>query len=1092
MMTIDNLRASLSILNSQVPNANDDQRVVLTPGQNGTLTLDQRKISVFQIRSAEQKDQNRTIRQALLDALNEKFEGFANIPDSVKRAMKLDSLASGFSTSADGSGIVVGNKPLSLRRITAILNAADSCLSTAEKRLTSSPRQTLAALCGSTFAPDALASSLNELELGLDKLCERGVITPATMDSTVEAHFAVAVQELTNKELLAAFEKLGSEEFQHFRNNLPMSSQCSLFTLDALITREMGQRAFNSIAPEQENGPSTVKAHGGGMVVADEVVEHADDHDLPARNMLAVANVDTISSQRQIQVEDQFEKEKVASMKLSPDDLKKAGDFLRKAPLTINVDHKYFFSKTGPLSFLGGIWKNLFHSLEEGTNVKGSAYVAKRNEIETAFYPEFGSGNDLKAKERPTYAALNTKGGDIGECDIYGGVSLKLKPEVSKRAVFTVNDSFRSIPVLVTEDKADLFIKSAPLIDGLSSEAKRKLANPNSPEYREMCEVVKSLIGKTDLSPHNADIGVKGFSAEDLLFLNAALVKLCKVSTQPREKNMATFDNLESLLPNMHHADAMKLIYCARNDLNMPKPDYNYIEAQIHGDIRFPDDIEEITISSEVLQQNGFNIDDDAEVAFLRAVASTLNGDQIDSDDLAALTQDQVDQLKSMKQQLNGKTVNVRIIEDTESSDYTRQLLEKHSATEKFVNEHFDLHESLSELAAAETDHTVFMNLLSFAELPFPKTVLAPDSTMPPEMARKIKANLEHANQHREELVGTGSGPFAAIIKQTIADFVGDRTLQAIATFVKDVVPLTDEAKTVIHQAFSGTKMTSLEMKKAIGLPEYPTFPTPAHPEKLPQNLADRRQFLIDMLPTYHQHELPGGFDHQIGLHGRGHICRAFIFSEVMANIMSERGYQINRAALAMGIVGHDSGRDKNGPDSEEMENSSANLTLDLAHHKYGNDVMGAEFEAEFTKSIVGHSSKTLESVLLNSADSLDIGRTKDFKMELFPFLKGDSLSGDPVFDPADDQLRHDLQQEAMLLAALTDPSSAARQPMAELLSDPDKYTEYKELENSVQLAIGIQQAEMNQEKFLQFIEDEIRKHPTIFPLLTHYYLDHQ
>ena len=143
------------------------------------------------------------------------------------------------------------------------------------------------------------------------------------------------------------------------------------------------------------------------------------------------------------------------------------------------------------------------------------------------------------------------------------------------------------------------------------------------------------------------------------------------------------------------------------------------------------------------------------------------------------------------------------------------------------------------------------------------------------------------------------------------------------------------------------------------------------------------------MLPIYHDHERPGAFDHGAAYHGRGHICRAFIFASTMAGLMEEMGHTVDRTALLCGIAGHDAGRERNGADTPEQEAESARLALEKMHERFGADTFGDDYEREFTAAIVGHASPTLESMLLNAADSLDIGRVTEFDFKYFPFLRG-------------------------------------------------------------------------------------------------------
>lgn len=49
----------------------------------------------------------------------------------------------------------------------------------------------------------------------------------------------------------------------------------------------------------------------------------------------------------------------------------------------------------------------------------------------------------------------------------------------------------------------------------------------------------------------------------------------------------------------------------------------------------------------------------------------------------------------------------------------------------------------------------------------------------------------------------------------------------------------------------------------------------PAQAGKLAATPAQHRDFLLSMLPIYHDHERPGAFVHGAAYHGRGHICRA-------------------------------------------------------------------------------------------------------------------------------------------------------------------------------------------------------------------------
>lgn len=105
-----------------------------------------------------------------------------------------------------------------------------------------------------------------------------------------------------------------------------------------------------------------------------------------------------------------------------------------------------------------------------------------------------------------------------------------------------------------------------------------------------------------------------------------------------------------------------------------------------------------------------------------------------------------------------------------------------------------------------------------------------------------------------------------------------------------------------------------------------------------------------------------------------------------MAGLMEEMGHTVDRTALP---VRHSRARrpgaSRNGADTPEQEAESARLALEKMHERFGADTFGDDYEREFTAAIVGHASPTLESMLLNAADSLDIGRGDGIRLQVFP-----------------------------------------------------------------------------------------------------------
>lgn len=270
--------------------------------------------------------------------------------------------------------------------------------------------------------------------------------------------------------------------------------------------------------------------------------------------------------------------------------------------------------------------------------------------------------------------------------------------------------------------------------------------------------------------------------------------------------------------------------------------------------------------------------------------------------------------------------------------------------------------------------------------------------------------------------------------------------------------------------------------------PARPAFP-PAQAGKLAATPAQHRDFLLSMLPIYHDHERPGAFDHGAAYHGRGHICRAFIFASTMAGLMEEMGHTVDRTALLCGIAGHDAGRERNGADTPEQEAESARLALEKMHERFGADTFGDDYEREFTAAIVGHASPTLESMLLNAADSLDIGRVTEFDFKYFPFLRGGEQEGPKALVPEYQNLRQALHEEADLLARMTDPLTQTRDLRMKLIQAGEA-EDMVHVQRAASEAVAGQLALDAEEDFLAFVEGKIRAHPDMFPLLTRYYLD--
>ncbi len=287
--------------------------------------------------------------------------------------------------------------------------------------------------------------------------------------------------------------------------------------------------------------------------------------------------------------------------------------------------------------------------------------------------------------------------------------------------------------------------------------------------------------------------------------------------------------------------------------------------------------------------------------------------------------------------------------------------------------------------------------------------------------------------------------------------------------------------------------------------PAHPPFPAPANPAALPQNKAQRKQFLLSQMEAYREKEL--STEQGVSVHGRGHIIRAYIYANAFCNIMKEQGVTVDRNAVILGITGHDLGRGGLGHDRWEVQ--SGRQTNQAIRQQYGEGTAGEAWENEVANSIVGVPieppgqrkrtvpvSQTMEAQLLQSADSLDIGRTGDFDQYYFDFLRDKN----GTVSPEAQKIRDQLADEANLLQRLTNPL-CANYPTLNLLTqaasdadDDESMTYYQNRRNALDANIKAEMlAQANNsdnQAFIDGYEDVIRRNPQMFPLLTKYYLN--
>ena len=280
----------------------------------------------------------------------------------------------------------------------------------------------------------------------------------------------------------------------------------------------------------------------------------------------------------------------------------------------------------------------------------------------------------------------------------------------------------------------------------------------------------------------------------------------------------------------------------------------------------------------------------------------------------------------------------------------------------------------------------------------------------------------------------------------------------------------------------------------------------PASPAQMPQGKAARKAFLLEMLPTYHNHEKT--FDKGTNYHGRTHATRSFVLSIAMGNILKAQGVRVDMNAVALATAGHDTGRLDNGEEgnaSEARSGDNVNAAIERLYPGAAGDAWKAQVKANITTDAAGQT--TIEGHLFKCADSLDYFRVGPLRDDKFPFLREDLVTDDGVVVAANPAMRRQLMKEAKRLTSLTSPRIALRDQVdaidAEIvaLSMADNVNEVElevKRQEKARLVQQMREGEIRQtedvsdEALVEMVENAIRDNPNDFPLLTKYYLNAQ
>lgn len=310
-------------------------------------------------------------------------------------------------------------------------------------------------------------------------------------------------------------------------------------------------------------------------------------------------------------------------------------------------------------------------------------------------------------------------------------------------------------------------------------------------------------------------------------------------------------------------------------------------------------------------------------------------------------------------------------------------------------------------------------------------------------------------------------------------------------------LPLLDNSIREVVELMAPQVANRLEFR----YPANPPFPKPANVGAMPKTPAERRRFLVSVMEEYRQKELVGT-ERGRSYHGRGHIVRAYIYATVMANILAEQGVKMDFNAILCGIAGHDLARARTGKDKWEAQ--SGHMTVDAMKKSYGGGAMGEAYENEIIDSITGvevefpdgtkmslPKSATLEAHILQSADSLDIGRVKDFDPKQFAFLQ----FGEKNLPPEIANLREQLAKEADMLQRLTYPLREKRDEMQRLATaaleqeDAEAEQALATIQQECEDRLIAEAEDGDNEAFVKRVEDAIRNNTQHFPLLSKYYV---
>ncbi len=487
-----------------------------------------------------------------------------------------------------------------------------------------------------------LLGLLKAQQTHMERLDKLGQLDPAQkQDGEGLWMFTKSIEKLSNAELSAIFQKFNSAEMDLLQTALMREGSINkdakdarmaaarLFNLQALILKEISNRTSTallsdlrtenpkdaSLAADKVRMPERLSAEYGQSAGGPEGPEAPHRHDITAANLNVLVET-AASSATNREKTAEAERQRLDARGLDKVAVKQMGDVLRSAELTINMDPAYFFDNTGIIENPDKPLPNIFHLANMDIKPKGDAYNFKRDSVEMTLFPEM-KHHPIKADERPVYGAINYEKNPFGAATIYGTVAVVLKPEVKKRATYSLHDTFLAARASVTPGRREAFFKLLDGTVGIPETLKTALRDVNSPERRAFdawmdkvaanpgCRLNDCFIARiipTVISAHYAEKTFgKIAAANGEMSLLGLLIK-CFGDAQATRSHMVTHDNLESLIPELSDADGNALAMAAMKNQNGKHPPITlegprYIEAQIQGPVIPVRDIAEIRIT---------------------------------------------------------------------------------------------------------------------------------------------------------------------------------------------------------------------------------------------------------------------------------------------------------------------------------------------------------------------------------------------------------------------------------------------------------------------------------------------------------------